>query len=172
MEIRATSPAVRSPLLAAAITLIACSRPEPPTLKPELAAVTAVTAQGIDLRVQIQAYNPNSIDLSTRSMKASVLLDGKYDVGTVTALTPLDLPAKKWTRIEAPLSVKWKDLTSIAALAAQSRGIPYQVSGTVAIGGETLNVDVPFRLAGTITHEQLVTAIGNSLPGLPLPGLR
>jgi hypothetical protein len=31
---------------------------------------------------------------------------------------------------------------------------------------------VPFRLAGTITHEQLVTAIGNSLPGLPLPGLR
>ncbi len=64
--------------------------------------------------------------------------------------------------------MKWKDLASIAALAAQSRGVPYQVSGTVAIGGETLNVDLPFRLAGTITHEQLVTAIGNSLPG-PAP---
>lgn len=163
---------MRSLLLAAALSLVACSRPEPPTLKPEVAAVTAVTAQGIDLRVQIQAYNPNSIDLTTRSMKATVLLDGKIDVGTVTVPTPLKLPAKKWTRIDAPLSVKWQDLTSIAALAAQSRGVPYQVNGTVAIGGETLNVDVPFRLTGTITQEQLVTVIGNSLPGLPLPGLR
>lgn len=163
---------MRSLLLAAALSLVACSRPEPPTLKPEVAAVTAVTAQGIDLRVQIQAYNPNSIDLTTRSMKATVLLDGKIDVGTVTVPTPLKLPAKKWTRIDAPLSVKWQDLTSIAALAAQSRGVPYQVNGTVAIGGETLNVDVSFRLTGTITQEQLVTVIGNSLPGLPLPGLR
>ncbi|WP_437816394.1 LEA type 2 family protein [Sorangium sp. So ce1078] len=163
---------MRSLLLAAALSLVACSRPEPPTLKPEVAAVTAVTAQGIDLRVQIQAYNPNGIDLTTRSMKATVLLDGKIDVGTVTVPTPLKLPAKQWTRIDAPLSVKWQDLTSVAALAAQSRGVPYQVNGTVAIGGETLNVDLPFRLAGTITHEQLVTVIGNSLPGLPLPGLR
>lgn len=163
---------MRSLLLAAALSLVACSRPEPPTLKPEVAAVTAVTAQGIDLRVQIQAYNPNGIDLTTRSVKATVLLDGKIDVGTVTVPTPLKLPAKAWTRIEAPLSVKWQDLTSIATLAAQSRGVPYQVNGTVAIGGETLNVDLPFRLAGTLTHEQLVTVIGNSLPGLPLPGLR
>lgn len=163
---------MRSLLLAAALSLVACSRPEPPTLKPEVAAVTAVTAQGIDLRVQIQAYNPNGIDLTTRSVKATVLLDGKIDVGTVTVPTPLKLSAKKWTRIEAPLSVKWQDLTSIATLAAQSRGVPYQVNGTVAIGGETLNVDLPFRLAGTLTHEQLVTVIGNSLPGLHLPGLR
>ncbi|AUX29887.1 MULTISPECIES: LEA type 2 family protein [Sorangium] len=163
---------MRSLLLAAAVSLVACSRPEPPTLKPEVAAVTAVTAQGIDLRVQIQAYNPNSVDLSTRSLKATVLLDGKIDVGTVTVPTPLKLRSKQWTRIDAPLSVKWQDLTSIAALAAQGRGVPYQVNGTVAIGGETLNVDVPFRLAGTLTQEQLVTVIGNSLPGLPLPGLR
>lgn len=163
---------VRSLLLAAAVPLVACSRPEPPTLRPEAAVVTAVTAQGIDFLVQIQAYNPNSIDLTTRSMKANVLLDGKYDVGTVTVPAPLKLSAKQWTPIQVPLSVKWQDLTSIAALGAQRRGVPYQVNGTVAIGGETLNVDLPFRLAGTITHEQLMAAIGNSLPGLGLPGLR
>ncbi|WP_437782781.1 LEA type 2 family protein [Sorangium sp. So ce1097] len=163
---------MRSLLLAAAVTLVACSRPEPPTLKPEVAAVTAVTVQGIDLRVQIQAYNPNGIDLSMRSVKANVVLDGKYDVGTVTVPVPLKLTAKAWTPIQVPLSVKWQDLTSIAAMAAQGRGVPYQVNGTVAIGGETLNVDLPFQLAGTITHDQLLTAIGNSLPGLGLPGLR
>ncbi|MGK3991035.1 LEA type 2 family protein [Sorangium sp. So ce136] len=172
MGFRATPPPVRSLLLAAAVTLVACSRPEPPTLKPEVAAVTAVTAQGIDLRVQIQAYNPNSIDLSTRSVKANVLLDGKYDVGTVTVPAPLKLSAKQWTPLQVPLSVKWQDLASIAALTAQGRGVPYQVNGTVAVGGETLNVDLPFRLAGTITHDQLVAAVGKSLPGLGLPGLR
>ncbi|MGK3996297.1 LEA type 2 family protein [Sorangium sp. So ce1024] len=158
-------------LAAAAVTLVACSRPEPPTLKPEVAAVTAVTAQGIDLRVRIQAYNPNGIDLSMRSVKANVVLDGKYDVGTVTVPVPLKLTAKAWTPIQVPLSVKWQDLTGLAAMAAQGRGVPYQVNGTVAIGGETLNVDLPFQLAGTITHDQLLTAIGNSLPSLGLPGL-
>ncbi|WP_437679199.1 LEA type 2 family protein [Sorangium sp. So ce131] len=171
-QIRATPPLVRSLLLAAALTLAACSRPEPPTLRPELAAVTAITARGIDLRVQLQVYNPNGVDLSTRSLKANVLLDGKYDVGTVTVPAPLKLASKQWTRLDVPLSVKWQDLTSIAALTAQRQGVPYQVDGTVAIGGETLNVDVPFRLAGTITHEQLVQAVQSSLPGLPLPGLR
>jgi LEA14-like dessication related protein len=163
---------VRSLLVAAALTLVACSRPEPPTLTPELAAVTAITAQGIDLRVQIQAYNPNRIDLSTRSLKANVTLDGKYDLGTVTVPAPLKLPSKKWTRLDVPLSVKWQDLTSILALGAQRRGVPYQVNGTVSVGGETLNVDLPFRLAGTITHDELLKAVGSSLPGLPLPGLR
>ncbi|AUX40599.1 hypothetical protein SOCE26_020000 [Sorangium cellulosum] len=162
---------MRSLLLAAALTLAACSRPDPPTLRPELAAVTAITARGIDLRVQLQVYNPNGIDLSTRSLKANVLLDGKHDVGTVTVPAPLKLASKQWTRLDVPLSVKWQDLTSIAALTAQRRGVPYQVDGTVAIGGETLNVDVPFRLTGTITHEQLIQAVQNSLPGLPLPGL-
>lgn len=162
---------VRSLLLAAALTLAACSRPEPPTLTPEAAAVTGITTQGIDLRVQIGVYNPNGSDLSTRSLKAAVRLDGRYDLGTVTVPAPLKLPAKQRTRLDVPLTAKWKDVAGIAALAAQGRGIPYEVDGTVAIGGETLNVDVPFRLTGTMTQDQLVQAVQRSLPGLPLPGL-
>jgi LEA14-like dessication related protein len=163
---------MRSPLLAAALALAACSRPEPPTLTPVRATVTAVTAAGIDLRVRLDAYNPNGIDLSTRTVKANVMLDGKYDVGSVTVPTPLKLPAKKRTQLDVPLSVKWHDLTGIASLAASNRGVPYQLDGTVALGGDTLNVDVPFRMDGTITHEQIVQAVNNSLPKLQLPGVR
>jgi LEA14-like dessication related protein len=164
---------MRSLLRAAALALAlaACSRPEPPTLTPELATVTRVTPAGIDLQVRLDAYNPNGIEISARSVKANVMLDGKYDVGTVTVPMPLSLPAKKRTRLDVPLSVKWRDLTGLAALAASNRGVPYQLDGSVSLGGDTLNVDVPFRMGGTITHEQLVQAVTNSLPKLPIPGL-
>lgn len=165
---------MRPPLLAAAFTLAlaGCSRPEPPTLTPESATVTAVTAAGIDMQVRLDAYNPNKIALSTRSVKANVMLDGKYDVGTVTVAAPLSLASEKHTRLDVPLSVKWRDLTGVAALAAKSSGVPYLVDGTVSIGGDSLNVEVPFRMGGTITQQQLLQAAANSLPNLGIPGLR
>jgi LEA14-like dessication related protein len=169
---------MRSSLLAAALpaalpaAVAGCSRPEPPHLTPESATVTAVSAAGIDLQVRLDAHNPNKIALSTRSVKASVVLDGKYDVGTVTVAAPLTLPAEKHTRLDVPLSVKWRDLSGIAALAMQSRGVPYQVDGTVSLGVDAINFDVPFRMGGTITHEQLMHAVANSLPNLGIPGLR
>jgi LEA14-like dessication related protein len=163
---------MRSLLPAAALVLVACSRPEPPTLTPEAAAVTAITPVGIDLRGRFDVYNPNDIGLATRAVSARVVLGGQYDVGTVTVPTALDLPAKKHTRLDVPLSVKWRDLAGIAALAARSSGVPYQVDGTVTLGGETLNVELPFRLGGTIPQEQLIQAVKSSLPGFPLPSLR
>lgn len=161
---------MRSLLLAAALTLAACSSPEPPTLTPERATVTAVTPAGIELRVRLDAHNPNAFDISAQSVKANVKLDGKYDLGAVTVPVALRLPAKKRVPLEVPVSVKWRDLTGLVALAASQRGVPYEVDGTVAVGGEKLNVDVPFKLQGTITQEQLKQALGNSLP--TIPGLR
>ena len=154
-------------LLAAAVALTACSRPEPPTLTPELAKVTAISAAGIDLQVRLEAYNPNSVELSARSMKANVKLNGKYDVGTVTVPTPLALPPKKRTKMDVPLSVKWRDLSGIAALAANQAGVPYEVDGTVSLGGDTLNVDVPFHMGGTVTRDQLMRVVASSLPQIP-----
>jgi LEA14-like dessication related protein len=161
---------MRSLIFAAALTLAACSRPEPPTLTPERATVTAVTPAGLDLQVRFDAHNPNGFEIAARSVKADVKLDGKFDVGTVTVPVALRLPPRKHTPLEVPLSVKWRDVAGLALLAAGRRGIPYEVAGTVAIGGEKLNVDVPFRLTGTITQEQLIQALGNSLP--MIPGLR
>ena len=50
--------------------------------------------------------------------------------------------------------------------------MPYTVDGTATVGGERLNVDVPFKLSGTMTPEQLQGALMKSLQGLPaIPGL-
>src|SRR6185369_14925096 len=101
---------------ALAITALGCSRPDPPTLTPEQAKVTRVSPDGLDLQVQLQAYNPNSVDLSARSLKAKVTLDGKYHVGDVRAPAKVLLPAQKRTRLDVPITVKWTDLSGLIAL--------------------------------------------------------
>jgi LEA14-like dessication related protein len=148
-----------------------CSKPVPPTLTPKEAKITSVDLLGIDLRVTMDAYNPNKIDLAVRAVSARVLLDGKHDLGTVTVTQPVTLPAGARTIVDVPLSMKWKDATLLGVFATSKRSIPYTVEGTATVGGERLNVDLPFKMQGTVTQEQLAAATLKSLKGLPaIPG--
>lgn len=159
--------AMRALILAAVVAVLGCSHPEPPTLKPEQAKVTSISPDGLDLQVRLEAYNPNSVDLSARSVKAKLTLDGKYHVGDVKVPTKVKLPAGKRTLLDVPLSVKWSDLSALISLGTSNRGVPYELDGTVELGGDALSVDVPFKLGGTITHEELVRATMKSLPKFP-----
>lgn len=160
-----------APLLAALATA-GCSGPEPPTLTPVSGAITSVSPSGLGMRVKLEAYNPNSYRLTTRDITAKVTLDNRYDAGTVTIPHALELPAQKRTALDIPVTVSWRDLAGLAGLAAAGRDVPYVVEGTVAIGGEKLNVDVPFKIAGTVTQKQLLQATMSSLPQIPgLPSL-
>ncbi|HZF51666.1 MAG TPA: LEA type 2 family protein [Polyangiaceae bacterium] len=160
-----------APLLAA-LAMVSCSGPEPPTLTPVSGAITSVSPAGLGLRVKLEAYNPNSFGLTTRDVTAKVTLDGRYDAGTVTIRHALDLPAQKRTALDIPVTMTWNDLAGLAGLAAAGRDIPYTVEGTVAVGGEKLNVNVPFRIAGSVTQKQLLQATMSSLPQIPgLPAL-
>jgi LEA14-like dessication related protein len=154
-------------LLAATVGIVACSRPEAPTLQPETVKVTSVSPQGLGLEVTLSAKNPNPITLSARSVKARVTLDGTTDLGEVVVPTKVSLPARAATRLVVPVQVKWGNLAAIGLLAAAKPVIPYTVKGTATIGGEGLNVDVPFQLAGTLTREELLRATSGAIPGLP-----
>ncbi|MFO0754950.1 MAG: LEA type 2 family protein [Byssovorax sp.] len=156
----------------AAVFAAACVRPDPPKLTPVSATLVSISPTSMDVSVELDAENPNSIDLSARSVSAKLTLDGRIDAGSVNVAVPIKLPARKTTRFSAPLSVKWRELTSVAMLVAQNRPVPYEVDGTVEVGGESLNVDLPFKIKGTVTHEQLVKAALGSLPKIPgLPGI-
>ena len=85
----------------------------------------------------------------------------------MTTQAKVSLPAQKRTRIDVPLSVKWTDLSGLLVLAASNRGVPYELDGTVELGGESLSVDVPFKMGGTIPHDELVKATIKSLPKIP-----
>ena len=154
------------------LTAGACSKPLPPQLTPKEAKVTAVDPTGFDMRVKMEAFNPNGFELSVRSVVAHVVIDGTHDLGTVSGTQPISLPANARTLIDVPITMKWKGAVNLATLAASRRAIPYVVDGTATVGGESLNVDVPFKLQGTLTQEQLQQAGLKSLQNIPgLQGL-
>ncbi|MDB4942559.1 MAG: hypothetical protein JWP97_2093 [Labilithrix sp.] len=148
----------------------ACSKPQPPQLTPKEATVTDVAATGFDLRVKMDATNPNKFPISVRAVTAHVIIDGKQDLGTVTSTQAIDLPASATTSIDVPLNVKWKNLAGVATLAQATKPVPYTLDGTATVGGESLNVDLPFRMNGQITPQQLQQAVTKSLQNLGLPG--
>lgn len=165
-------PASRAIALALALgALLGCAKPDPPVLKPERAKVTGVTLTGVTLAVDLDAYNPNPIGLSARSVRARVVLDGKTDLGEVTVPTKVELPAKQHTKMTANLSLAWPGVSTLGGLVASGRDVPYRVDGTVDLGGNTVHFDVPFHMEGTLTRQELVDAGLRSLPGLPIPGL-
>lgn len=163
----------RAPLLVVtALLAAACSKPEPPRITPKEARVTAVGPAGLDVVVSVEAVNPNRVTLTARSVTGKAKLDGRWDLGAVTMEKPVVLPPGTPTTIDVPMTMPWKDVGSLGVLAASPRPVPFVFDGTVSIGGERLNLELPFSVSGTVTREQLASAALRSLPGLPgLPGL-
>jgi Late embryogenesis abundant protein len=151
------------------VVVVGCSRPKPPTITPEKATVTSIGPGGIGVLLELSLENPNSIDLAGRALTAKVVLDGTHDLGTVTLPNGIKLPAGKRADLSIPMSLPWKDLTALLALAGQTRNIPYAIDGSLTVGSETFHADVPFYLTGVLTHEQMIQATVNSLPRFPFP---
>lgn len=157
---------MRIAILVAAAAVAGCSRPAPPTIVPEQATMTSIDMLAVHLEVALTATNPNAVDLPVRDETARIVVAQKYDLGTATVPNAVTLPAGKATKIDVPVSVRWTDMGALAQLAATSAAIPFTVDGTVNLGGDLIAVSVPFHIAGTVSHEQLVGAALNSLPGI------
>ncbi len=145
----------------------ACQKPEPPKLEPESAAVESIDDKGLTLNVTLDAHNKNSVPLVARSVKAKVVLGGRVDLGEVEVSTKIKLPANKHTKLEVPLTMKWKDVAAIGLMAATKPSIPFVVTGTAEIGSDDVSFDVPFETEGELTRDQLVVITSKALPKLP-----
>ena len=152
----------------AALLLWGCSKPKPPTITPKEGKVTSVGAAGVGLELTFDAYNPNDFAISTRSLTAQMTLDGKLKLPQATVPTGVSLPAKQTTPVSVTTTANWSDITAVASLAASKPKVPYVVQGKITVGGENLNVDVPYTLKGEMTQQQLLNA---GLKSLRIPGL-
>lgn len=162
-------------LFALAVSASACQKPEPPQLTPREVVLTALSPTGASFRVKLAATNPNGVQLSANSFKAHLVFDGSIDAGTVDVSTPFALPPKATTELDVPLTLNWQGLSALALRAAQKQTVPYRIDGTVNVGGERLNVDLPYAVQGSVTQAQILAATAQGLqniPGMPnLPGL-
>ena len=143
-----------------------CSRPTPPTIAPDSAAVTSADPQGLHLAVTLTATNTNSVDLPVQDVTAHVVLGPSMDLGTVTVPKAVNLPAGLPTKLEVPVDVQWSDVVALVQMASNPAPIPFTVDGTVELGGPLLHVGVPFQIKGSLTHDQLMGAVTRSVTRL------
>lgn len=159
--------AARPLVLAAALLAAGCSRPEPPTVRPISGRITSIDPSGITVEAKLEANNPNDFEIKVKSFTATIVLDGKHNIGTVTSLHALTLPANKKKVFDLPISMKWNDVASLAPLALQSRDVPYEASGKVSVEAHSISVEVPFKVTGMVTHKQIMESVGRSIPRIP-----
>jgi LEA14-like dessication related protein len=129
--------------------------------------VVAIGPQGLNLLLKVEATNPNSFTLSAEAVTAKARLDNRFDMGAVSITQAIVLPPNIPTMIDVPMTMPWTDVKGLALLASTPKPVPYVVEGKVKIGGERLNVDVPFSIPGTISRDQIIAAAAKGLPGFP-----
>jgi LEA14-like dessication related protein len=151
----------------AATSLAGCTKPEVPTVKPVSGRVIGINTSGVEVEAKLEAYNPNDFDIEVRSYTANLTLDHTINLGSVTSQRVVSLPAKKKKVFDVPMNVKWTDAQQLAPLALSAKDVPWDADGKVKIGGDSIDVELPFKVNGVVTHQQIVQAVGRSIPKIP-----
>lgn len=155
--------------LIAVALVVACAKPQPPKVVPKAAQVTSVDAQGINLELTVEMTNPNGFTLAVQSITGRVVIGGQTDLGEVRVPHAVSLPPSTPVSVVVPMTIRWSGASILAASALRGEDLPFTVQGSVGVGGEKLNVDVPFSMSGVVTRAQLEKAAMNSLQKLQLP---
>lgn len=135
----------------------ACARPQPPSVVPHVVRFSAVTPTGLDFDVQLQVHNPNSFPLAAEAVTGTLYGARDQRLGQGTSHPGASIPAGSTRLVASQVHIGWENLMAIAPLLAAER-IPYEFRGDVTLGGESINVTLPFTLSGELTRTQLLDA--------------
>jgi LEA14-like dessication related protein len=156
-------------ILANALTLPSCSKPEPPRVVPRTARVTAVSPAGVDLTLELDVYNPNAFPLMVNAVNGTLALGNGVEVGRGQAAPGMSIAAKGSSLVTSQLNVGWANIGALVPFATSAQPVPYTFQGIATLGGDRLKLDVPFTLTGQLTREQLVQLGLQGLGSVGLP---
>jgi LEA14-like dessication related protein len=138
-------------------SITGCRVPEPPTVTPHTVRVVGINAGGMDLDVQLSVHNPNSFPLAAEGVEGTLFVSRRQELGHGSSPEVDSIPAGGTSMVASRLHMTWAGLSSAVPLLASER-IPYEFDGTVAIGGQSINVKLPFKLSGELTRNELLQA--------------
>jgi len=119
--------------------------------------VAAVSVLGLDVDVEVQVDNPNSIVLLVEAVDATVFVGSGQRLGHGSARPAHGIPAHGSDLVQSRLRITWDDLAVLAPFMAVEV-LPYTLRGDVTLGGESVHVTLPFSLQGQLTRTQLLSA--------------
>jgi LEA14-like dessication related protein len=149
----------RACLLFVALTVAAaCSKPKPIEITPESAQLSAIGPDGVTLALVLDVHNPNTFAIRGSAVTANLELQDGAELGRGSAMSDFTIPANGNLALPARLDVRWTNIALLAPYALGGKALPYRVRGSARLGGESLNVDVPFSISGQLTPEQAISA--------------
>jgi LEA14-like dessication related protein len=157
--------------VAGVVLAAACSKPEPPKVTPKSARVSSIDARGLALTVELDVYNPNRFPLIAKSVSGSLEVGEGVELGRARSEPQGAIPANASSTVSSELVVSWTNAAALAPYALSNKPVPYTFKGLATIGGEKLNVDVPFTIKGELTRDQVLSIglRGLSPTTIPMP---
>jgi len=147
----------------------ACQKPKPPTITPKSAQVLAVGGSGVMLAVTFDVANPNRFPLVVHAVDGRFLLGASgtdVELGKAHAEPASSIPAQGTSTVSSQIAIAWTNLTALTPFLLSPAAVPYHFDGSATLGGESLNVSLPFTLSGELTRAQLINV---GLSGLSQP---
>jgi LEA14-like dessication related protein len=135
-----------------------CNQTQPPTLSPRSIQVVSVSPTGVTLGLELDVHNPNSFPLVARSVDGTLGLGQGIAQARVHSELGINLPAKASSIVSSTLNIGFPSLSALAPFALTGQPLPYTFHGTALVGGEHLNVSLPFTTQGSLTNAQLLEA--------------
>lgn len=145
------------------VVACACS-PQQPSVTPQSVQITGVGVQGVRLRANLNAYNPNDYGLTIQAVSGRIVLDNSVPLGSAQSQTSVYLPANGWQQFFVDLELPWLNLPAALAVARARQQVPYTFEGNATVGG-TISITVPIRMQGSIAAQELLRA-STGLPRL------
>jgi LEA14-like dessication related protein len=163
---------LRSVLVALSMIAVSCSKPKPPSITPRSAQVSAIKPDGVQLALVLAAHNPNSFPIVASSVTGTFELQDGTALGRAQSVESFTIPAGGDQDLKALLDVRFDSMSALAPYALAAKALPYRIRGNARLGGEQLNVDVPFAIDGQLTPEQVMAAGFNGAAKLLGPKAR
>jgi LEA14-like dessication related protein len=145
-------------LLLCAALCTACAKPKPVELTPQSLQLSSIGPDGAVLALLLDVHNPNGFPISASAVSAVVELQDGSELGRGSATPAFTIPAEGNVSLPAQLSTRWTNVALLAPYALAAKPLPYRVRGSARLGGESLNVEVPFTISGQLTPEQVLRA--------------
>jgi len=156
------------PALTALALATACAKPQPPTITPKSAQVLAVGGAGVTLAVSFEVANPNRFPLVVHAVDGRFLLGpgAGVELGKAHAEPASSIPAHGSSLVVSEIAIAWTNFAALTPFLLSPAAVPYRFDGNATLGGESLNLSLPFVLTGELTRAQVVHA---GLSGLAQP---
>jgi LEA14-like dessication related protein len=137
--------------------LLACS-PKMPTVTPQVARVLWVAPTGVRLAIEVDVHNPNSFPLVADAIDGVIEVGAGSVLGHGLAYPRGMIPAEGVSRVTTQVDVQWSNIGALAPFLLGAGPVPYVFKGNARLGGDGINVAVPFEVNGQLTRAELIGA--------------